>query len=194
MEATQPKQGPPAPLFRKPTRQDALDLACAAFLEEARVEIGVLAAQLSMSRVTLYRWFGTREQLLEQVLVQLAGGFVEGARAEASVEGDERVLDFTRHIMDATVQSEPLRTFVQREPQLALRLLIGERGAVHDTIAQALSEIVAEVHSAEQAVALEHNIDVVVRVGTALQWSTLAIGDEPRVDQAVEILRALLAA
>src|SRR5580704_633051 len=182
----------PLPVFRRPTREDALDFACAAFMEEARVEIGVLAAQLSISRVTLYRWFGTREKLLEQVLVQLAGGFVAAGRAEAEGDGDERILDFTRRLMQATVKSHPLRSFVEREPQLALRLLIGSRGAIHDSIVQAVSEVIAETDSPQRAQALHHNIDVVVRVGTTLQWATLAIGEEPQTDEAVAILRALL--
>ncbi len=184
---------PSAPLFRRPTREDALELARTAFLGETRVEIGVLAAQLSISRVTLYRWF-TREKLLEQVLVQLAGDFVAGAKAEAQGEGDERILDFTRRIMDATVHSHPLRSFVEREPQLALRLLIGQRGAIHDRIVQALTEVIAETHSPARAEALQHNVDVVVRVGTALQWGTLAIGEEPQTEDAVDILRVLLTA
>jgi|HubBroStandDraft_6_1064221.scaffolds.fasta_scaffold176897_3 AcrR family transcriptional regulator len=184
----------PTPIFRRPTKQDALDIARAAFLDGARVEIGVLAAQLSLSRVTLYRWFGTREQLIEQVLVELAGEFVEIGKAQAAGDGDARVLDFTRHIMDATVSSQPLRSFVAREPQLALRLLIGQRGPVHNAVVEALTEVVAETYSPERAAALEHNIDVVVRVGTALQWATLAIGEEPQTEEAVEILRALLTA
>jgi len=193
MATTQPTQAQrPTPIFRRPTPQDALDIARTAFLDDERVEIGVLAAQLSISRVTLYRWFGTREKLIEQVLVQLAGVFAAAAEGEAEGDGDERILDFTRRIMNATVHSQPLRGFVEREPQLALRLLIGERGEVHNRVLDALSDVVAHTYSPERAKALEHNIDVVVRVATALQWGTLAIGEEPKTEEAVEILRILL--
>ncbi len=48
--------------------------------------------------------------------------------------------------------------------------------------------------AAQPASALEHNIDVIVRVGTALQWATLAIGQEPQTEEAVDILRVLLSA
>ena len=193
MATTQPSRAEQqTPIFRRPAPQDALDLARAAFLAEERVEIGVLAAQLSISRVTLYRWFGTRDKLIEQLLVQLAGVFAAAAEAEAEGDGDERILDFARRIMTATVNSQPLRGFVEREPQLALRLLIGERGGVHARVTQALSDVVAQTYSAERAKALQHNIEVVVRVATALQWGTLAIGEEPKTEEAVEILRVLL--
>ena len=194
MSATQATHADtPAPIFRRPTREDALDLARTAFLEGARVEIGVLAAQLSISRVTLYRWFGSREQLLEQLLIRLAGEFTTPARTQATGDGDERVIDFARRIMDATARFQPLRTFVEREPQLALRLLIGQSGAVHGSIAQALLEVIAETHSAEQTAALEGRVHAIVRMATALQWSTIAIGDEPETELAVDIVRVLLA-
>jgi AcrR family transcriptional regulator len=194
MAATQATRADQAgPIFRRPMRQDALDLARAAFLEGSRVEIGVLAEQLSISRVTLYRWFGSREQLLEQLLIQLAGEFTAPARAAATGEGDERVVDFARRIMDATAHFEPLRTFVEREPQLALRLLVGESGAVHGSIAQALLDVIAETHSAEETRALEQQVHAIVRMATALQWSTIAIGDEPETELAVDIVRVLLA-
>jgi AcrR family transcriptional regulator len=194
MAATQAaKPAEPAPIFRRPTPRDALGLAREAFLEGTRVEIGVLAAQLSISRVTLYRWFGSREQLLEQLLVGLAGEFTAPARAAATGDGDERVVDFARRIMDATADFEPLRMFVEREPQLALRLLIGESGAVHRAIAEALLEVIAETHSPEQTTALDKRVHAIVRMATALQWSTLAIGEEPETELAVDIVRVLLA-
>src|SRR5271156_5865338 len=104
MATTQPTQAEqPTPIFRRPTPQDALDLARTAFLDEERVEIGGLAAQLSISRVTLNRWFGTRDKLIERVLVQLAGAFAAEAAAEAEGDGEERILDFMRRLMNATV-------------------------------------------------------------------------------------------
>jgi AcrR family transcriptional regulator len=192
MATTQPLQAAPTPIFRRPTPDDALDVARAAFLDEERVEIGFVAAQLSISRVTLNRWFGTRDKLVERVLAQLAEAFAADAEAEAEGAGEALVLDFMRRLMNATVHSQPLRGFVEREPQLALRLLSGEHGAVHQRIAQALTDVVALTYSPERARALKHNIDVVVRVGTALQWGTLTIGEEPKTDEAVEILRSLL--
>jgi AcrR family transcriptional regulator len=182
------------PIFRRPTREDALEIARATFLEGARVEIGTLAAQLSVSRVTLYRWFGEREHLLEQVLVGLAEQFSASARSAAKGKGDERILDFARRLMDDTAHFQPLRTFVEREPQLALRLLIGERGAVHGSLSQALVEVIAETHSPQQVAALETQVEAIVRMGTALEWATLAIGGEPQTELAVDIIRALLLA
>jgi AcrR family transcriptional regulator len=181
------------PMFRRAKPRDALDMALATFVSGTRVDMGVLATQLAVSRATLYRWFGSREQLLEKVLERLSEEFSATARAEAVGEGDERVLDFARRIMEATIDFAPVRTFVAREPQLALRFLISEGGAVHRRLAQDLRAVIAGTYTAAEAEALEKQIDAIVNIGTALQWATLAIGDEPQTDRAIEIMRVLLA-
>jgi len=75
--------GEPIPVFRRAQPQDGLNIAKATFLNGDRVDMGTLATQLATSRSTLYRWFGSREQLLEAVLVELAEEFSAAARAEA---------------------------------------------------------------------------------------------------------------
>ena len=186
--------GKALPTFRRATPSDALDFAQAAFIAEERLDMGTLATQLAVSRATLYRWFESRDQLLERMLVQLADEFAAAAKVGLDTEGDERVVEFSRRLMDATVNFAPVRTFVEREPQLALRLLIGQKGAVHGAIARALREVLSEARSDGDATALEANIDVVVWVATALQWATLAGGEEPQSERAVDVVRALLAA
>lgn len=185
--------GNPLPTFRRATPSDALDFAQAAFLAEERVDMGALSDQLAVSRATLYRWFASRDELLERMLVQLANEFAAAAKVGLDIEGDERVIEFSRRLMDATVHFAPVSTFVEREPQLALRLLIGQKGAVHGAIARALREVVAEARPGG-ATAFEANIDVVVWVATALQWATLAGGEEPQTERAVDVVRALLTA
>jgi AcrR family transcriptional regulator len=182
------------PVFRRARPQDALDVARATFQRGERVDMGTLATQLDISRATLYRWFGSRDQLIERLLVRLAREFGEAARAGTEGKGDERVIDFARRLMNTTVDYGPLRTFVEREPQLALRLLISARGAVHASVVQELVTAVTETHSPEEAEALERHLSMVTQVGATLQWATLAVGDEPEIERAVDIVRGLLAA
>jgi AcrR family transcriptional regulator len=183
-----------APAFRRAMPRDAVNAAQATFLASERVDMGTLAGQLAISRATLYRWFGSRDQLVERILVQLADGFCSTALIDLEPEGDDRVLEYARRLMAITVGFEPLRAFVEREPQLALRLLIGQRGAIHAVISRALLAVVSETRTAGETAALEPNVDVVVWVATSLQWATLAGGEEPQTERVVEIVRALLTA
>jgi AcrR family transcriptional regulator len=184
--------GDRAPIIRRPNPQDALDLAQATFVSGVRVEMARLAAQLGISQPTLYRWLGTREQLLDRVLERLTDEFLALAIAEARGDGDERVLDFVRRMMNTTAAFEPGLTFVAREPQLALRLVLAETGAVHRRLARALRTVIGETRPQDQAHALDHKVDLAIRVCTGLQWASVAVGDDPQVEGAVEVVRALL--
>src|SRR4051794_6060825 len=58
-----------------PSRRTALDAFSRArrmFLGGQRVDMGVLARDLGVNRATLYRWVGSRDQLLVEVLWSLA--------------------------------------------------------------------------------------------------------------------------
>ena len=187
-------EGDRTPIVRRPKRQDALDLAHATFRSGVRVEMGTLAAQLGISQPTLYRWVGTREQLLDTVLERITDETVAGALAAAKGEGDERVLDFVRRFADASGTFRAGHTFIAREPELALRLILSERRGVHRSAARGLRRIVGETRPAEQALALDEQIDLMVQAGAALQWATIAAGDDPRIEGAIEVVRALLLA
>src|SRR4051794_14620951 len=70
---------------RRPTPVDAFLLARRKFLAAERIDMSALADELGVNRVTLYRWVGSREQLLVEGLWSLApragervGGRVRG--------------------------------------------------------------------------------------------------------------------
>jgi AcrR family transcriptional regulator len=186
-------EGERTPIIRRPTRQDALDLAQATFLSGVRVEMATLAAQIGISEPTLYRWVGTREQLLDRVLERVSEEFLTLAIAQATGEGDKRVLDVVRRMMIAAAAFQPGRSFIAREQQLALRLVLGEAGAVHRSLSRALRGVIGETRPADQALALESKVDLMVQVCTGLQWTAIAVGNDPQIDGAVEVVRALLA-
>ena len=181
------------PLFRRPTAKDALDLGRATFLANERVDMQALTARLGVARTTLHRWVGTRENLLDQVLGDLASGFWDLARAEARGSGEELVLDVLRRILGTTARFEPARGFVQREPQLSMRLLAGEGFSVRRRSLEQLSALVAEALP-DEADRLDHFAEALVHVGSALEWSAIMAGDEPSPQRLVEVARALLLA
>jgi len=189
-----PAPSGPAPVIRRPKPADAIDLAQATFLAGDRIEISAVAAQLGLSQGTIYRWFGSREHLIEQVVDAVSRDFIAATKTEAEGEGDARVLDFVRRFMEVTVAVEPVRAFVEREPHLALRILLGEGGVVRRTLRETLAEIIAETRLPESARALDDELDVLVEVGVALVWATFAIGDRPQIDHAIHIMRVILAA
>ncbi len=127
-------QTPLARLLAEPsqTRPDALAAfraARRAFLAGERLEMQDLAAQLGVSRTTLLRWVGGKEQLLAEVIWSIALPTFEQAVTDAgSTRGAQRIAAVLSGLAAASIRSEPLMDFVQREPERALRLLTTRAG------------------------------------------------------------------
>jgi AcrR family transcriptional regulator len=189
-EAPQAAHGP---VIRRPRPDDAVELALATFVSGERVDMQSLATRLGISPATLYRWFGSRAQLLDRAFERLSYDFAAAGRAAADGEGDERVCEYARHIMVSAAAFEAMRTFVAREPQLALRLLLGKDGSVHRVLTEQTEEVIAETRSVAEAQAIEDHVHMIVQVATALVWATFMIGDAPEIDSAVELIRMVLA-
>src|SRR5271170_7174829 len=77
---------------RRPTALDAFKLARRWFLAGRRVDMSALADELGVNRVTLYRWVGSREQLLVEVVWSVSERTLEIAEEQVSDRGPERVV------------------------------------------------------------------------------------------------------
>jgi AcrR family transcriptional regulator len=163
------------------------------FMAGERVDMQVIAGRLSVSRATMHRWLGTRERLLGEVLGEITTEIFDAIDATATGVGVERFLNVSRPLMETYTSLEPVRTFVAREPELALRVILGEHGAVHKRLADGLRSITAAERSQAEQERLDEVLDMIIQVSTALIWATIAIGDEPQIDRAVAINSALLA-
>lgn len=181
------------PRFPRARPTDAVDLAVETLLGEVRVDMQALAAQLGVAPATLYRWFGSRAALLEQAFERLTRQFSAAARAEARGDGDERVCDYARNIMTSSAPFRPVRSFIERESELGLRLLLRRGGAVHRVVADELLEMLAETRSQPPTPELVEAAHVIVQVATSLVWATFMVGDEPEIDEAVQVIRVILA-
>ncbi len=184
---------PATPSFRRATEADALALAREMFLADERVDLNTLAGRLSVSRATLHRWVHTREKLLDHVLGQLAAEFFEEAAVRARAHPDDAVAELAHALVSATSGFAPLRGFAQREPELCLRVLLAEDGAVRLCLRTGVQALLETVYP-DEAPQLTGFTDAVVQIGLALEWATVAAGGDPSADRIAQYARALLAA
>ena len=176
----------------RPVPDDALRLARRRFLAGQRVDMSALASELGINRVTLYRWFGSREQLLEQVLLGRIETFIAQAREESHGSGDERLLDTIRRIVQASARAAPVRLFIEREPTLALRILASEHGEVHRYLVEESLRDLAGTRTPAQVRALRARVDATLQLVTALLWVSVAIGEEPPAERIESLVAELL--
>jgi AcrR family transcriptional regulator len=182
---------------RRPTPLDALALARRRWLAGERLEMGSMARELGVSRATLYSWVGSRERLLGEVIWSFAETGVGQARAEATGTGADYVLDVVARFVRLNAGFQPLRTFISQDPELALRLLTSKHGPIQERMIAVARELLTEqVDASELELALD--IDtlayLMVRVSESFLYADLITGSEPDTDEAVEVVRLLLAA
>jgi AcrR family transcriptional regulator len=182
----------PLPRFQRPTRADALEFARTLFLRGERVDMNTLSTALGIGRTTLYRWVGDREQLIAEVLGGLTDVVWDQVIESAEGEDRERAMDAGRRFMELTAGFPPLRRLVEREPQLALRVLLAPDGIVAQRIRAGFTRAM-ERDLPEGATVDPELIDIAVQAGTALEWAPIAIGAEPQLGHAGRLIRALFA-
>src|SRR5258708_18716393 len=81
--------GPPS----RPTALEAFKLARRQFIRGDRIEMRALATELGVSRVTLHRWVGTRDDLLGEVIWSLAEPTIRDARTATRARGGEGIAE-----------------------------------------------------------------------------------------------------
>ena len=100
------------------------------FLAGDRIDMQALAGELGVSRQTLYRWTGSREQLLADVMFALSDAVFDTAMREtAHLGGADRLLAVFRRHVTALISSRPLATFLRNETAAALRILTARHGS-----------------------------------------------------------------
>lgn len=196
------------PAFRAASRQNAqltrtqatpagaFRAARRTFLRGERLDMRALAAQLSISRATLYRWCGDRERLLSDVLWSLSHQLFEQAKADHSRKrGAERVLAIFRQHVSGIVGAGPLQAFLHQETHAALRLLTSETGSVQPRTVRDLAELLRDE---QRAGALELRADpntlayAIVRMTEGFIYHDTVVGTEPDVERAASMVALLL--
>jgi AcrR family transcriptional regulator len=112
-------------------RNDVLDTAIRAFLRGERIELHAVATELGISRTTIYRRFGTREELLGLILARQFERVITSIDSRCTSRGAHRICEVFDQALRQLSDDPALRTYLQNESPAALRLVTQSDGAVH---------------------------------------------------------------
>jgi AcrR family transcriptional regulator len=177
---------------------DAFRLARRHFLDGQRVDMGGLAAELGVNRVTLYRWVGRREDLLLRVLWALTEQNLRTqcrVAVETGENGRGRIpAIMARYIRD--ILSHPgFRTFLAGEGELAVRLLTVADLGFQPRFVRFVELLLREDIAAgvrDESVPPDDLAFAAVRIVESFVYSTRITGDVPDPDRSIRILNVLL--
>jgi AcrR family transcriptional regulator len=192
-DATAVRRGRPATA----SRDDVLRLAREQYLEGRRLDLTVIARQLGLGRATIYRWFGSRERLLGQIVADELEQLVASERRRVRRRGAAGLLEIFDAVNRRLARSGALRALLEQERDGALRMLTLSGGHVQPRAVACVRELIENEMATGSYVppldpaALAYAI---VRLAEAFLYNDVAIGirgDWPRLRQVEAALLGL---
>ena len=181
----------------RPTALDAFLRARKRFLACERVDMSSLAEELGVSRVTLYRWVGSRETLLVEVIWSLASRTLDNIEAEVEATGPERLVQVVTRFLDDVITNPGMKRWLSEEGESAMRLLTRHETGFQPRLIDAMHDMLREESDAgrlDQPVDLREVAYVIVRLIESYTYLDLITGEQPDARRAEPILRLLLRA
>jgi AcrR family transcriptional regulator len=173
----------------------AFKLARRKWQDGERIDMSALAKELGVNRVTLYRWVGSREQLLVEVIWSLAERTLDNLSAKVRKRGAERVIEIVTGFIDAVNTNPGMQHWLAEEGEQAMRLLtlrdpgyqarlIGwNERLLREEATEGRLELPADLHEVAY---------VIVRLIESYCYLDLITGEPPEARRAEPILRMLL--
>jgi AcrR family transcriptional regulator len=177
------------------SREDVLAAATHRYLRGLRIDVQAIAAELGLGRTTVYRWFGSREGLIGEVLFRSAEPLLDDARAAARGRGGVALLDTFDRFNRSLASSRALRQFVERERDAALRIITSGAGNVQPRM---VARITGLIETEVRAGAYRPPVEpatlgyAIVRLAEAFLFNDAAAGMRGEVDRLREVEAALL--
>jgi AcrR family transcriptional regulator len=171
--------------------EDALKLARRRFLAAERIDMSAMADELGINRVTLYRWVGSRDQLLVETIWSLGSRTLANVDARVKAKGGERIVQVVTGFLDDVISNAGMRRWLGEEGELAMRLLTRRDTGFQTRLIDAIHALL-EQEDLNLPVDLEELAYVIVRLIESYTYLDLIRGEEPDAKRAEPVLRMLL--
>jgi AcrR family transcriptional regulator len=177
------------------TREEVLSAALYRYLRGRRVDVRSIAAELGLGRTTIYRWFGSRDGLIGEVLFRASEPLLDAARAKAKGTGGDALLDTFDRFNRSLAEAPALRAFVERERDAALRIITSGGGRLQPRIVARIAGLIEEEARAgryDPPVEPSTLGYAMVRLAEAFLFNDAAAGMRGDVDRLRDVEAALL--
>jgi AcrR family transcriptional regulator len=157
--------------------------------------MSALAAELGVNRVTLYRWFGSRDRFLVEMLWSLTRSTLEMIESGVRARGGERIVEIVIRFLEAVIGNAGMQRWLAEEGEHAMRLLTRHETGFQPRLIETVERLLREEVGAgalEVPVDLRELAYVIVRLIESYTYLDLITGEQPDAARAAPILRMLL--
>ena len=127
---------------RRPTPAAAFERARETIRSGARLDMAALAADMGISRPTLYRWTGDRERLLADVSWAELEVLLRYFDRRTKAVGVEHIERLAGGFLGGLANNEALRAFLSNEGDRGLRLMTAPNGGIRPRLVAAVRDII----------------------------------------------------
>lgn len=177
------------------TALDAFVAARRAFQSGRRLDMQALAGELGVNRATLYRWVGSRELLLCEVIWSLTHRTIERGLARPGGGPGSRLATVLAEFVRDVLAHPGMSRFLAEEGEFAMRLLTMRSGGYQQRLIALVHDLVVEETAAGRLASPVPADDLaytVVRVVESYVYRAVITGEEPDAYRAGRVLQALL--
>lgn len=195
MSSQEPKSLPVDSAPPRCTPLDVIRRAREVFLAGQRVEMQGLAAELGVSRVTIHRWVGTRDELLAEVMWSMGERVLREARQATRGVGGPGIAETFELFLTRALGAPFMRAFLAREPEIALRILTTQRTPFQARLVAAVKQMLVEEIDAgrlEPPLAVDDLAYVTVRLAESFSYADVIAGGTADPGKARQAIAALL--
>jgi AcrR family transcriptional regulator len=182
-------------IVQRPAASDALRLARKKFLFPERVDMSALAEELSINRVTLYRWVGSRDRLLVEVAWSLTDDMLTEIQTHTQGRGAQRIIAIIACFLESITTNPGMRRWLTEEGEHAMRLLTRHDMDFQPRLAAAIHDLLQQEAASgalDLPVDLHELAYLIVRMIEFYAYLPLITGEASQPDRAEPILRMLL--
>ncbi len=174
----------------------AFRTACRWFMAGRRLDISALAGEVGVSRVTMHRWVGTRDDLLTEVMWHLTSATLDKLLAEIDAEGlVPRAPELLGRYVDAVAANTGVLRLQQEEPETFVRLVTTNASTFQTRLIERVARVLeTDRHSGQLSIDLSDDelAFAVVRLLEAYAHAPTLTGRPADPALAARVLRALL--
>jgi AcrR family transcriptional regulator len=174
----------------------AFRTACTWFMDGRRIDISALAEEVGVSRVTMHRWVGTRDELLSEVMWHLTERTLDRLLADVDAAGiTPRAPELLGRYVEAIATNTGVLRLQREEPETFVRLCTTNASTFQTRMIAKVAEVLAGDRAAG---GLSIDLDdgelafAVVRLLEAYAHAPTLTGDPADPALTTRVLRALL--